>query len=101
MGLCREFHRLRHVRAAPGAVLGAAREGAVALMAGKISGKDLARCGGLFRVELEELNDPGAIDGIVDGLPCLKIAERRSAGVEEGILDAQLEAEVDASRVPD
>src|SRR5262249_30202504 len=39
--------------------------------------------------------------GIVDGLPCLKITERRLAGVEENILDTQLEAEVDAGRIPD
>src|SRR5262249_58158672 len=85
----------------PVSVLGATCVGAVALVAGKVSRKNLARCGGLIRGEVEELNDAGAIDGIVDGLPCLKVAERRLAGVEEGILDTQLEAEVDAGRVPD
>jgi hypothetical protein len=34
---------------------------------------------------MEELHDPGAIDGVVDGLPGLEVRERRLAGVERGI----------------
>ena len=48
-----------------------------------------------------ELDDPGAIDGVVDGLPGLDVRERRQAGVERGIFGAHLEAEVDAGRIPD
>jgi hypothetical protein len=31
-----------------------------------------------------ELKDPGAIDGVVNGLPCLEVAEGLLAGVEKG-----------------
>ena len=50
---------------------------------------------------MEELQDPGAIDGVVDGLPGLEVRERRLAGVERGKLSAVLDAEIDAGRIPD
>jgi len=50
---------------------------------------------------MEELHDPGAIDGVVDGLPGLEVGERREAGVERGIFSAQLEGGKDAGRILD
>ena len=50
---------------------------------------------------MEELQDPGAIDGVVDGLPGLEVGERREAGVERGIRSALLGVEKDAGRILD
>jgi hypothetical protein len=48
-----------------------------------------------------ELDDPGAIDGVADGLPGLEVRERRLAGVEGNKTSAHLGAEIDAGRVLD
>jgi hypothetical protein len=50
---------------------------------------------------MEELQDPGAVDGVVDGLPGLEVRERREAGVERGIISARLGEEKDAGRILD
>ena len=85
-GLVSEPHRLGQVGAVPGAVLRAGRVGAVGLVAGGTGRQDLACRGGLAGgVEAEQLDDPGAVDGVVDGLPGLEAGERRLAGVEEQV----------------
>jgi hypothetical protein len=71
------------------------------VVAGKVSREHLAGRGGLTGGEVEELKDPVAVDGVIDCLPGLDAGERWLAGVEENIVSAQLEAEVDMSRVPD
>jgi hypothetical protein len=68
-------------------------------VAGEVRREDLARHCGLARGEVEELEDPGAIDGVADGLPGLAVGKRRLAGVEKDIIGAQLEAGVDTGRV--
>jgi hypothetical protein len=42
-----------------------------------------------------------AVDGVVEGLPCLQAGEWRPASVEEQEIGAKLEAGVDPGRVPD
>jgi hypothetical protein len=49
---------------------------------GKAGGQDLAGHRGLAGGEVGEPEDPGAVDGVVDGLPCLEAGKRRLAGVE-------------------
>ena len=93
--------RLLHVRAMPAPVPGAGRKGAIALVAREVRREHLARRGGLTGGEVVELQDPVAIDGVVDGLPGLDVRERRLAGVERGKTSVQLEAGIDAGRVPD
>jgi hypothetical protein len=70
-------------------------------VAGEVRREHLARRGGLTGGEAVELYDPGAIDGVADGLPCLDVRERRLQGVQRGITSALLEAGMDAGRVPD
>ena len=101
-GLLSEPHRRGQVGAVPGAVLRAGRVGAVALVAGGTGRQDLACRGGLAGgVEAEELDDPGAVDGVVEGLPGLEAGEWRLPGVEEQERGDELEAGVDPGRVPD
>ena len=63
--------------------------------------QDLACQGGLGGAEAEKLDDPGAVDGVVEGLPGLEAGEWRLPGVEEQEIGAKLEAGVDPGRVPD
>ena len=100
-GFPHQPQRLRHVRAMPGPVPGAGRVGAIALVAGEVRREHLARRGGLAGGDVVELDDPGAIDGVVDSLPGLDVRERRQAGVERDISGIQPEADVDPGRVPD
>ena len=85
----------------PGPVPGAGRVGAIALVAGEVRREHLARRGVLAGGDVVELDDPGAIDGVVDSLPGLEVRERRQAGVERGISGTQPEADMDPGRVPD
>src|SRR5690348_1072528 len=82
-------------------VPGAGRVGAIALVAGEVGREHLARHGGLTGSEAGELDDPGAIDGVVDGLAGLEVRERRLAGVEGSKLSAVIDAGIDAGRIPD
>ena len=95
------FFASSYVRAMPGPVPGAGRVGAIALVAGEVRREHLARRGGLAGGGVVELDDPGAIDGVVDSLPGLDVRERRQAGVERGISGTQPEADVDPGWVPD
>jgi hypothetical protein len=54
-------------------------------VAGKVGREDLARRRGLTGGVAGEPEDPGAIDGVADGLPCLDVRERWLAGAERGI----------------
>src|SRR5205823_4957511 len=74
---------LGHIWAMPDPVLDAGRVGAVALIAGEAGRQDLACHSGLAGAVAEELEHPGTLDGIVDGLPGLEAGERRLAGVEK------------------
>src|SRR5262249_18144843 len=91
-----ELLRLLQVRAVPGPVPGAGRIGAVALVPRKVTWEHLARRGELAGGDVVELDDPGAIDGVADGLPGLDVRERRLAGVEGNKTSAHLGAEIDA-----
>src|ERR1700745_2338089 len=85
-----------HVRAVPGPVPGVGRVGAIALVAGKVTREHLARRGELAGGDVVELDDPGAIDGVADGLPGLDVRERRLAAVEGNKTSAHLGAEIDS-----
>ena len=84
----------------PGPVLDAGRVGAIALVTGKIGWEDLARHSGFTRGEVEELEDSGTVDGVVDRLPCLDARKRRLATVEKPKCISQFESDVHAGRVP-
>ena len=88
-----------HVRAVPDPVFGAGGVGAVAAVAGEVGWEQLAGHRGLARGEVAELEDPGAVDGVADGLPGLEAGERRLSGVEEQKFSRQLQAGVHAGRV--
>src|SRR6185437_4904255 len=66
----------------------------------EVGWEQLAGHRGLARGEVAELEDPAAVDGVVDGLPGLEAGERRLAGVQEQKFSPQLQAGVHAGRVP-
>jgi hypothetical protein len=68
-GFPRQPSLRNHVRARPAPVFDAGRIGAIALVTGEVSREHLACRGVLARGEVQELDDPLPIDGIVDGLP--------------------------------
>lgn len=74
-----------HVRAMPDPVLGAGGVGAVALVAGKVGGEHLAGHRALAGGEVVKLEDPGAVDGVVNRLAGLEAGKRRLPGIEKQI----------------